>query len=244
MILRALRARAFRWPRDRVLGGAVIGMLGLTLVVAVGIPAELRAAPLSVRGAFAEEYRVVGVLSAALVAAIYGSFRYTIDHRDGAVAQQVTITQRVPHLVARVPFTMLGGAVIALVAVGASQLVVMLLVGVDEIAAETVFDHTALGTIMGLWGFCLGVIVRRHLLALAVVPASLGIALLLAAFAPEIGVWLPFPAGADALGFELAPFGFTPDSQLPDGIAVVVFAGWLCIATAVAYLRFTRFDVT
>ncbi|MFP3345194.1 hypothetical protein R0J87_22200, partial [Halomonas sp. SIMBA_159] len=61
----------------------------MSLSVAAGVPPELTDAPMDVRASLAAPYRAVLATYGAVLAAVYGSFRYTVDRRDGVVAQRL-----------------------------------------------------------------------------------------------------------------------------------------------------------
>ena len=103
MIGRALRAHARGFARDVVLFWVTVAGLVLSLSVATNIPPELADAPPDVRAAFAAPYEAVLATYGAVLAAAYGSFRYTVDRRDGVVAQRLMLQPRWATLLVRVP---------------------------------------------------------------------------------------------------------------------------------------------
>src|SRR5690606_26183334 len=87
VIGRVMRAQARGFAGDLVLLGVAVAAFLMSLSLAVSVPPELSAAPGDAGQAFAAPLSAVIAIHAAILAAVYGSFRYTIDRRDGVVAQ-------------------------------------------------------------------------------------------------------------------------------------------------------------
>lgn len=250
---RMLQARAYGFAFDRVLQVLAAAAALLPLTFLMGLPEELRDAPIAVRAEFASEARTVAMVYAAALAAVYGSFRYTVDHRDGVIARQVTLARRTPVIASRVPFVILGGVLIAAVVAASCHGVLWIALGGvplpagDDAGGAEVLGSVprtmGIGALAAVWGFSLGVVVRRHILALFVVPFSLTAALPLAGYAPVLAGWLPLPALARALGFDLSSFGLAGASASASVLALVESAAWIGAALCVALLLFARRDV-
>ncbi|MGM1018368.1 MAG: hypothetical protein ACQEW8_12605 [Actinomycetota bacterium] len=239
----ALRARAVSFAFDTVLRVLALIAVVLPLTFLIGVPSELATAPAAVRESFVDEVHTLSTLSAVMLSAIYASFRYTMDHRDGVVSRQITLTRRLPAFAARLPFALAGGVVIAAGTVIATHLVALAAWGVGEVEAWTVARTVCFAAVGAVWGLSLGVIVRMHLLALVVVPLSLGGALPLAGFLPAIAAWLPLPLGARAFGFDLESIGVGGGEGITAVAAGAVLALFLAVAVGVAFRLFLMRDV-
>ena len=106
----------------------------------------------------------------------------------------------------------------------------------------------AAGALAALWGFAVAVLVRRHLVALFVVPATLGAAVPLASVLPTVASWLPLPVLIGAVGIDPAVIGADPAAIASHDhsalVAAVVVAAWLVLAASSAVVRFLTRDIT
>lgn len=110
---RALAAQAVSAVGDVPLAGVCAGAMLLSASIAASVPADIAAAPDDVKALVAVPLATVLAVYSAVLAAIYGSFRYTVDRRAGVVAQRSTVQPRPWALVGRLPFTALGGVLVA-----------------------------------------------------------------------------------------------------------------------------------
>ncbi|ALJ20808.1 hypothetical protein [Microbacterium sp. No. 7] len=242
MIARALRARARGSVVDVVLLGSVLGGVVLSLSLAAGVPPEMHSAPEELRSSFHEGLGAVVAMYAALVATIFGAFRYTLDRRHGVVAQRLMALPRRADLVARALFSAAGGAVVAgAVALGCSAAVFAVL-GEARADVRDVIATMVVGALAALWGLGAGLIVQHHLAALLLAPLSLSATLLLATLWPALGAWAPLAAVLAAAGFDSAAIGVADDALAPIA-AAGVFAVWLAAILAGGAASFLRRDI-
>lgn len=243
MIGRALRAQARALPGDYPLAGASLGALLLGLSIAANIPAEVASAPAAAGERVAATLDAVAAVYAAVMAAIYGSFRFTIDLRDGVVARRATVVHRWPVLIARVPATVLGGAVVALAALVGSTIATSI-VGVGSVIdGAEVGRIVAVGGAAAVWGLAVGLLVRAHLTALFIAPLSLGIAMFAASQGWDAARWLPLPALVQAVGLDLAALGFDAAGSLDFAVAIGVSGAWIVAALAAGAAFFLLRDL-
>lgn len=244
MIGRALRAQARTFTGDVVLLGTAAAAVLLSLSLLTSVPPDLAEAPAEVRAAFAESSLVVLAMYGAVLAAVYGSFRYTVDRRDGVIAQRLMLQSRRAIFLARVPASAVGGAIVALAGVVGGQIALNVSLGGVPVEWSAVGSALALGAVAGLWGMGLGVVVQVHLVALFVASLSMSGALLLAMFWSAGAVYLPPLVMLEAVGFDVGAVGITPDDRLNSGLAVPVAAGWVAAAHLAAGFSFMKRDVT
>lgn len=244
VIGRALRAHSRSFIGDIVLLWAAVAACALSLSLAMSIPPDIADATGDLRAELTAPFGVVLATYGAVLAAVYGSFRYTADRRDGVVAQRLMMMQpRWAMLLARMPTSALGGAMVALAAVVGGHVALAVSMGGIPIDPSSVGFTLVLGALSGLWGMGLGVIVQAHLLALFVVPLSMGAAMLVAMFWPAVAVYLPLPAMLEALRFDVTAVGILPDAGLDTSVAVLVTVGWMLAALLIGGFCFMRRDV-
>lgn len=243
MIGRALRAQVRTLSGDLVLLWGAAAAFVMSLSVSMSIPPELGEAPADARAALAAPFTAVLATYGAILAAIYGSFRYTVDRRDGVIAQRLMLQSRRATLLARVPASALGGAVVALAAAIGGHLALRVSVGGVPVEWADVGATLALGAASGLWGLGCGIVVQAHLLALFVVPASLGAGVVVAMLWTAGAVYLPLLAMLEAFGFDVTTVGIPPDATLDGPVAALVSAGWVLTALLVGGIAFLRRDV-
>lgn len=243
MIGRALRAQARSFAGDVVLLGMVAAALLMSLAVATSIPPDLAEAPAGVRSVFAESFTVVLATYGAVLAAVYGSFRYTIDRRDGVIAQRLMMLPRWTIFVARMPTAALGGAIVALTVVVVGQIALNVSRGGATLDGATVASTLALGAVAGFWGMGLGVVVQVHLVALFVVSMSMSGALLLTMFWSSGAGYLPPLVMLRALGFDVSAMGIPPNDLLESSLALWATAGWVLAALLAGGAAFMKRDV-
>lgn len=243
MIGRALRIQACNAAGDIVLRWAAVAAFGMSLSLVTIIPPEFADAPADLRAALAAPFRTVLATYGGILAAVYGSFRYTVDRRDGVVAQRLMLQRRWPTLLARMPVSAVGGAIVT----GAALVGGHLALAVSGVGASVdglaVAPSLALGAAAALWGLGLGVLVQVHLLALFLAPMSLGGSLLIAMLWPDGAVYLPLVTLLEALRFDVTAVGIAPDSILDAPLAALVAASWVAVMLLASSLVFVRRDV-
>ena len=119
---RTVLSQALCAARDLPLVGVAGVAAVLSASIAASIPTDVALAPDAEKVLLAETLSTVIAVYAAVMAAIYGSFRYTIDRRVGVVAQRATVQPRGWALVGRIPFTALGGAAVGMAALLGARL--------------------------------------------------------------------------------------------------------------------------
>lgn len=243
MIGQAFRAQARSFTGDVVLLGVVLAALVLSLSLATSVPPDLRDAPDAVRAAFIESFRVILATYGAVLAAVYGSFRYTVDRRDGVIAQRLTVQPRWAIFAARVPASAVGGAIVALAGAVGGQLALTVCLGGVPVEWSAVGSTLAFGAVAGLWGLGVGIVVQVHLVALFVASLSMSGALVLAMFWSAGAVYLPPLVMLEATGFDVGTVGIMPDGRLDTGLAVAVTAGWMLAALLAGGFSFLKRDV-
>lgn len=235
----ALRSRIAALPTDLVLVGFIVAGFVLAASLALSIPEGLGDAPDAVRDTFRAALVTPAVLTTILVSALYAGFDYTLALRRGVVARETTTQRRGAVLAARALLASVGGAVVGL-ACGAGSLVAGGVAGSGWTPASSLVGSVAVaGALAASWGFAIGVIVRRHLAALFVVPASLGVAVPLASLVPGAAGILPLPTLIGAVGVDTGPLGFV-SSIAP----VPLVAGWIVLGLGAAVVLFVSRDVT
>lgn len=244
MIGQALRAQARSLSGDVVLLGTAVAALVLSLSSVTSVPPDIADAPDAVRAAFAGSFGIVLATYGAVLAAVYGSFRYTVDRRDGVIAQRLTMQPRWAVFVARLPASLIGGAIVALAGAVGGQIALQVSLGGVPVGWSTIVSTVAVGALAGLWGLGLGIVVQAHLLALFVAAMSMSGALLLAMVWGAGAVYLPPLVMLDAVGMDVGAVGIAPDIRPESGIAGVVSAGWVLAALLAGWLSFSRRDVT
>lgn len=243
MIGRALRAQARSFTGDVVLLWVAVAALVMSLSLATSVPPEFADAPADVRAALTAPFSAVLATYGAVLAAIYGSFRYTIDRRDGVVAQRLMLQPRWASLLVRMPFSALGGAIVALAGVAGGHAALTIAMGGLPVDWSSVASTLALGAVAGLWGMGVGVVVQAHLVALFVASLSMGAAMLVAMFWSVGAVYLPLFAMLEAFRLDVTAVGIMPDDRLDSSLAVLVAAGWVLVALLVGGISFMRRDV-
>ena len=243
MIGRALRAQARSAAGDIVLLWAAVAAFGMSLSLVTIIPPEFADAPAELRAALAAPFGAVLATYGSILAAAYGSFRYTVDRRDGVVAQRLMLQRRWPTLLARMPASAVGGAIVAAAALGGGHLALAVSGVGASVDGGAVASALALGAAAALWGLGLGVVVQVHLLALFLAPMSLGGALLVAMLWPDGAVYLPLVALLEALRFDVTAVGIGRGNALDASLAAVVGASWVAVMLLASSLVFMRRDV-
>lgn len=243
MIGQALRAHVRTFAGDIVLLWVVVAAFAVSLSLATSIPPELAEAPANVRTALAAPFTAVLATYGAVLASVYGSFRYTLDRRDGVVAQRLMLQPRWVTLLVRAPASAVGGAVVALAALVGGHAVLTIAIGGIALDWTAVGSTLALGAIAGLWGMGLGIVVQVHLVALFAASMSMGAALLVAILWKVGAVYLPLLAMLEALRFDVTAVGILPGESLDGSTAVLVTAGWVTAALLAGGLSFMNRDV-
>ncbi|MFJ6532307.1 hypothetical protein [Microbacterium sp. NPDC091662] len=243
MIGRALRVQARSFTGDVVLLGVVAAAFVMSLSLATSVPSDLAAAPVEARAAFIGPFRVVMATYGGVLAAVYGSFRYTIDRRDGVIAQRLTMGPRWALFLARVPAAAVGGAVVALAGVFGGHIALIVTMGGVPVEWSATASALAFGAVAGLWGLGLGVVVQVHLVALFVASMSMSAALLLAVFCGAVAAFLPPLVMLEAVGIDVTAVGIMPDDRLDRAPAVGVTTGWVSLALLVGGVSFMKRDV-
>jgi hypothetical protein len=260
MTTAAWRARAAALPTDLVLLGVLVAAAAVAASFTSAIPAGLGDAPEAVRAGVRAGLLTPAVVVTATLAALYAGFDYTLDLKNGVVARETVSQRRLAVLGARATMTAVGGGTIGLACI--SGIVVAAAgAGAGWMLDPLPFLQTAaVGALASLWGFAVAVLVRRHLVALFVVPATLGAAVPLATALPAVAAWLPLPVLVGAVGADetvvvpggpsapAAPIG--PEvlasalDVAPGVVTGVVAAGWIVIAASAAVVGFTTRDLT
>ena len=243
MIGQALRAHARTFAGDIVLLWVVLAAFAVSLSLATSIPPELAEAPADVRTALTAPFTAVLATYGAVLASVYGSFRYTLDRRDGVVAQRLMLQPRWVTLLVRAPASALGGAVVALAGLAGGHAALAFAIGGIALDGTAVGSTLALGAIAGLWGMGLGIVVQAHLVALFAASLSMGAALLVAILWKAGAVYLPLLAMLEALRFDVTAVGIMPGESLDGSTAVLVTAGWVTAALLAGGLSFMNRDV-
>lgn len=243
MIRHALQAQARSFTGDVVLLGVAAAAFVMSLTLATSVPPEIADAPADVRDALTAPFSTVFATYGAVLAAVYGSFRYTIDRRDGVIAQRLTVQPRGASFLARIPASALGGAVVALAGVAGGHTALTVVLGGVAVDWSAVGSTLALGAVAGLWGLGLGVVVQVHLVALFAASLSMGAAMLVALFWKAGAVYLPLLAMLAALRFDLTAVGIMPEDCLDSSLAVLVAAGWVVLALVAGGATFLNRDV-
>lgn len=243
MIGRAFRAQARGFAGDVVLVWVVVAGFVLSLSVATNIPPELADAPADVRAALAAPYESVLATYGAVLAAAYGAFRYTVDRRDGVVAQRLMLQPRWATLLVRLLASAVGGAIVALAGSVGGHAALTVAMGGLPLEWASVGSTLSLGALAGVWGMGVGVVVQAHLVALFVAPMSMSVAVLLAIFWGPGAAYLPLLAMLEALRFDVSALGILPNEGIDSRAAVLVTAAWVLGALIAAGLSFMKRDV-
>ncbi|MFJ4999727.1 hypothetical protein ACIP5T_16365 [Microbacterium sp. NPDC088619] len=243
MIGRAFRAQARSFAGDAVLFWVAVAGFVLSLSVATNIPPEMADAPADVRAAFAAPYRAVLATYGAVLAAAYGSFRYTVDRRDGVIAQRLMLQPRWATLLVRVPASAVGGAIVALAGAVGGHVALTVAMGGLPPEWSSVGPTLGLGAVAGLWGLGVGVVVQAHLVALFIAPMSMSLAVLVAIFWRSGAVYLPLLTMLEALRFDVSALGILPHESIDSTTAVLMTAAWVLAALLAAGLSFMNRDV-
>lgn len=244
VIGRALRAQARSFAGDIVLLGVTVAALLMSLSLAMSIPPDLAGAPLEAREALAGSLTAVIAMYGAVLAAVYGSFRYTVDRRDGVIAQRLMLQSRWVTLLVRVPGAVVGGAVVSLAGLVGGHLALTVTAGGIPVEWSTVGSTLALGAVAGLWGMGLGVVVQVHLVALFLVSLSMSGPVLLAMLWGAGAVYLPPLVMLEAFRLDIGALGVAATDRLDGSLAAGVTAGWMVAALLAGALAFLRRDVT
>lgn len=242
MIVRALRAHARGVTGDIVLLWVVAAAVVLSTSMATSVPAELAEAPAGVRAALSAPFSAVLATYGAVLAAVYGSFRYTVDRRDGVIAQRLMLQPRWVTLLSRTLGSALGGAVVALAGLAGGHIALAVAMGGVPVGWASVGSALAVGAGAGLWGLGVGIVVQNHLVALFVASMSLGSAVLVAMFWSAAAHGFPLIALLDAFGFDVTAVGVSP-ADGPGG-SVPVAVGWMLAALVAGGVTFVKRDVT
>jgi len=244
MIGRALRAQARSFTGDVVLLGVIVAAFVMSLSLAASVPGELADAPADARDRLTAPFGAVIATYAGVLAAVYGSFRYTIDRRDGVIAQRLCMQPRWTMLLGRVPASAVGGALVALAAVGGGHTALVAVMGGVPVDGSAIAATLGLGAMAGIWGLAVGLVVQVHLAALFVASLSMGAAALVAVFWDAGAVYLPLLAMLEAFRFDVAAVGVVPGHDLDGGLAALISAGWVLVVLLAGGVSFLRRDVT
>lgn len=243
MIGRAFRAQARSFAGDVVLVWVVAASFVMSLSLTTSIPPEFADAPADIREALAGPFSTVLATYGAVLASVYGSFRYTIDRRDGVSAQRLMLQPRWAILLVRAPASAVGGALVALAGVVGGNAALTVSMGGVPVDGASVASTLALGAVAGLWGMGVGIVVQAHLVALFVASLSMGAAVLVAMFWSDGAVYLPLLAMLEAFGFDVTAVGILSKASLDGSLAVLVAAGWVVAALLAGGVSFMNRDV-
>lgn len=242
MIVRALRAQACGFTGDLVLAWVLVAATVLSISMAAGLPAEFADAPADVRATLSAPFTAVLTTYGAVLAAVYGSFRYTLDRRDGVVAQRLMLQPRWVTLFTRTLASALGGAVVALAGLAGGHLALAVAMGGVPAGWASVGSVLAVGACAGLWGLGVGIVVQNHLVALFVASMSLGSGVLVAMFWSSVARGLPLFALLEAFGFDVTAVGLPVNDG--SGGSPSVAAGWMLAALVAGGVTFLNRDAT
>jgi hypothetical protein len=225
---------------DVPLAGVGVAALVLSASIGASAPADLASAPEEAKSAIAVVLVTVTAVYAAVMASIYGSFRYTIDRRTGVLAQRATLQPRRWGLAARVPFTALGGALVASAAMLGGRVSLAASLGLRGVDVGVVAATLIVGAAAAVWGLGVGLLVRAHLPSLFVAAFSLSVALVIGPFWPGVAAWLPLAVLLRSAGLDLTFVGISAAVGPAPGFAVAL--GIICTAGIVtvgawAFLR-------
>ncbi|WP_144874131.1 hypothetical protein [Microbacterium sp. 1.5R] len=243
MIGRALRMQANSLSGDIVLLWMLGAAFGMSLLIATGVPPELIAAPASERAALAAPLGTILAVYGAVLASVYGAFRYTVDRRDGVVAQRLMLQPRRAVLIGRIPSAAIGGMAVSAASVVGGHAALLAAMGGIPVEWSTLCRTLALGAVAGVYGLGVGLVVQSHLLALFIAPMSLGVALLVATVWPEGAAHLPLFAMLEALGFDLRAVGLAPSDRLAAPVAALLAGAWVVIGILGGGILFLVRDV-
>lgn len=239
----AFRAQARSLAGDVVLLAVAGAAFVMALSLALSVPADFADAPGSAREEFLAPFGTIMATYGAILAAIYGSFRYTVDRRNGVVAQRLTLQPRWASLVTRAPAAALGGALVALSAVVGGHVALAISMGGAAVDWPAIAASAAVGAAAGLWGFGVGLVAQQHLVALFVAPATIGVATLVATFWAAGAVWFPLPAMLATVGFDIRQVGFQDAAALDRPMAATLAVVWIVLILAAGGISFLRRDV-
>lgn len=242
-LLRALRAQARAFVGDVPLVGVGVGALALSASIGASAPSDFASAPNEAKDAMADVIATVTAVYAAVMASIYGSFRYTIDRRTGVLAQRATLQPRRWGLAARVPFTALGGALVAGASILGSRWALAASLGIRGLDAGVVAATLIVGAAAAVWGLGVGLLVRAHLPSLFVAPFSLSAALAIAPLWPVVAAWLPLTVLLRAARLDLAPVGIDAATGPPSWVAVALSMIWTAVVLTAGAWAFLRRDL-
>lgn len=240
---RALAAQGRSFGADLTLGGIGAATFVLSASIAASIPPDVAEAPEDVKMLVVGPLSAVIGVYAAVMAAIYGSFRYTVDRRSGVVAQRATLQSRPWALVGRVPFAALGGATVAAAAVLGGRLALVPTFGLAGVDLGDVLAILAVGAAAAVWGLGVGLVVQAHLPALFIAPFSISAALMAASPWPDISAWMPLPTMLRGAGLDLAALGIGETVGPGQGLASALATAWVATALAAGAWSFLRRDV-
>lgn len=243
MIGRAFRAHTRSCAGDVVLRWVAVAAFAMSLSLATSIPPEFLDAPAEVRESLGAPFHAVLATYGAVLAAVYGSFRYTVDRRDGVVAQRLMLQTRWATLLTRTPTSAIGGAIVALAAVVGGHTALAVAMGGVPLDWSSVASALALGAVAGLWGLGVGLVVQAHLVAMLLVSLSMGAAILVGVLWKTGAVYLPLLAMLQAFGFDVDAVGVAPEHGLDASVAALVTAGWVLGALVAGGVSFLRRDV-
>ncbi|MCG7416382.1 hypothetical protein MHY30_02505 [Microbacterium sp. ACRRU] len=239
---RTVLSQALCAARDLPLVGVAGVAAVLSASIAASIPTDVALAPDAEKVLLAETLSTVIAVYAAVMAAIYGSFRYTIDRRVGVVAQRATVQPRGWALVGRIPFTALGGAAVGMAALLGARLALVPAFALLGLHARDVAATIVVAAAASLWGLGVGLLVQAHLPALFVAPISLSLAVMLAPVWPTFCEWLPLPTFLRAGGLDLSVLGLA-DGGVDQSLAVLIASVWLVGVVVVGAGSFLRRDL-
>lgn len=231
---RAMAAEWLRVGRDPLLPVMLVVALMLGASIVIALPDGVRDAPSSALRPLRASLGSSALQSGVILAALYGAFRITSDLDRGVAARAATGTPRPPLLLSKLLLVLPGGAAVALLAVGSATVAISLATGRADTAG--LGAAAAAGVLGAMWGFGIGVLIRRHLLALAVVCGTLGVTTLVGTGRATDPGW------ADLT--PLASFATVGVDDLADPAWSVVRAiAWAVAAAVAALLVFTRRDL-
>ncbi|MEW1660658.1 ABC transporter permease [Streptomyces sp. NPDC093707] len=229
-----LAAEFLKFRHDYALAGCLAFLLVPLFGAAAGLPDTAQAGSEAVAHLAHAQFAAMAP-TLMTVAAVYGSLRFTMEYRLGAVARTALLGPRTRLLWAKATAAVLGGVIVGLVGTAALAVVLRLVLGHTGMAATSLPRTVAVCGISGAWGLFVGSVVRHHLASLFIVPASLLLSL------PFLNSW-PWLGRFSPLGSQMALTSQTADLLSAQTGALVALA-WLVGAAVFARLLLTGRDL-
>lgn len=181
--LRRVRGDALPWAFLPLAG---LGVASLAVSLVASLPQGLRSAPASAVEGFRAELSTSAFSGLLVITSVLVAVGVTLADRGGVLARDQLFCSAGVVFAARAISMAFVSALFGLVSVLLVEATFLVATGAHLLSAETATRTIAAFVGAGIWGYLVGVLTRKPILVLFIVPATLMPAMLLAEAAPTI----------------------------------------------------------